>query len=76
MSKGPVQSRKISFVEVEEESKGFFEEAFANHEISFVERLDAVPEDTEVVSVFISEKVDASFLESHPGTRLIATRST
>ena len=76
MSKRPVQSRKISFVEVEEESKGFFEEALANHEISFVERLDAVPGDAEVVSVFISERVDASFLESHPDTRLIATRST
>jgi D-lactate dehydrogenase len=76
MSKPPVQSRKISFVEVEEESRSFFEEAFSGHEVSFVERLDAVPEDAEVVSVFISERVDASFLESHPGTRLIATRST
>ena len=76
MSKTPVQSRKMCFVEVEEEAKAFFEEAFGGHEVSFVERLDAVPEDTEVVSVFISEKIDAPFLDSHSRVRLIATRST
>jgi D-lactate dehydrogenase len=41
-----------------------------------VKRLDAVPEDTEVVSIFIGERVDDSFLAAHPLIRLIATRST
>jgi D-lactate dehydrogenase len=66
----------MCFVEVEEEIKNVFEEAFTDHDICFVERLAAVPADAEVVSVFISEKIDASFLEAHPGVRLIATRST
>jgi D-lactate dehydrogenase len=76
MSKTPVQSRKMCFVEVEEETKGFFEEAFGGHEVSFVQRLDEVPEDTEVLSVFIGERIDAPFLEAHPPIRLLATRST
>src|SRR5258705_12631219 len=76
MSKTAVQSRKICFVEIEEEAEVFFEEAFDGHEVSFVRRLDAVPEDTEVLSVFISERVDDPFLDAHPLIRLVATRST
>ena len=76
MSKAPVQSRKMCFAEVEEEAQTFFEEAFDGHEVSFVKRLDAVPVDTEVLSVFISERVDAPFLDAHPLIRLLATRST
>jgi D-lactate dehydrogenase len=66
----------MCFVELEDEAKALFEEAFAQHEVSFVERLDEVPEDTEIVSVFITEKIDGSFLDDHPLIRLIATRST
>ena len=76
MSETAVQSRKICFVELEDEAKALFEEAFAEHEILFVERLDEVPEDTEIVSVFITEKIDGAFLDDHPLIRLIATRST
>jgi D-lactate dehydrogenase len=76
MSETAVQSRKMCFVEVEDEAKALFEEAFVEHEVSFVDRLNAVPEDTEVLSVFISEKIDGSFLDDHPLVRLIATRST
>ena len=76
MSKTSVQSRKMCFVEIEEGAEPFFEEALAGHDISFVERLDAVPEDTEVLSVFIGERVEAPFLDAHPMIRLIATRST
>ncbi|HEY5704979.1 MAG TPA: NAD(P)-dependent oxidoreductase [Terrimicrobiaceae bacterium] len=76
MSKTSVQSRKICFVEIEEGAEAFFEDAFDGHDVSFVKRLDAVPEDTEVLSVFIGERVDASFLDAHPMTRLVATRST
>ena len=75
MSETAVQSRKMCFVELEDEAK-LFEEAFAEHEILFVDRLDEVPEDTEIVSVFITEKIDGSFLDDHPLIRLIATRST
>lgn len=66
----------MCFVEVEDEAKALFEEAFVEHEVSFVDRLKEVPEDTEVLSVFISEKIDGSFLDDHPILRLIATRST
>ena len=66
----------MCFVELEDEAKALFEEAFAEHEILFVERLDEVPEDTEIVSVFITEKIDGAFLDDHPLIRLIATRST
>jgi D-lactate dehydrogenase len=66
----------MCFVELEDEAKALFEETFAQHEVSFVERLDEVPEDTEIVSVFITEKIDGSFLDDHPLIRLIATRST
>jgi D-lactate dehydrogenase len=76
MSETAVQSRKMCFVELEDEAKALFEEAFAEHQVSFVERLNEVPEDTEIVSVFITEKIDSSFLDDHPLIRLIATRST
>ena len=76
MSETSVQSRKMCFVEIEEGAEAFFEEAFAGHDVSFVQRLDAVPEDTEVLSVFISERLDAPFLDAHPLIRLVATRST
>jgi D-lactate dehydrogenase len=76
MSETAVQSRKMCFVELEDEAKALFEEAFAEHQVSFVERLTEVPKDTEIVSVFITEKIDGSFLDDHPLIRLIATRST
>jgi D-lactate dehydrogenase len=76
MSETAVQSRKMCFVELEDEAKALFEEAFAEHQVSFVERLKEVPKDTEIVSVFITEKIDGSFLDDHPLIRLIATRST
>jgi D-lactate dehydrogenase len=76
MSETSVQSRKLCFVEVEEEATAVFEEAFPAHEVSFVDRLEEVPEDVEVLSVFITERIDGAFLDDHPLIRLIATRST
>jgi len=76
MSEAPVQSRKISFVEVEEEGRAFFHGALAAHEVFFTRKLADVPVDAEVVSVFISEKIGEDFLAAHPALRLIATRST
>ena len=66
----------MCFVEVEDEAKPLFEEAFAEHDVLFVDRLKEVPEDTEILSVFITEKIDGAFLDDHPLIRLIATRST
>jgi hypothetical protein len=63
----------MCFVEVEEEARAFFDEVFARHEVSFVDRLDEVPEDIEVLSVFITEKIDGAFLDDHPRVRLIAS---
>lgn len=76
MSQAPVQSRKICFLEVEEEGRAFFDEALASHDVVFARRLGDVPEDTEVLSVFISERVGEEFLAAHPALKLIATRST
>jgi D-lactate dehydrogenase len=76
MSETPVQSRKMCFVEAEEEAEALFQEAFAAHDLSFVERLGEVPKDVEVLSVFITERIDGAFLDEHPLIRLIATRST
>jgi D-lactate dehydrogenase len=76
MSETAVQSRKMCFVEVEDEAKPLFEEAFAEHDVLFVNRLKEVPDDTEILSVFITEKIDDAFLADHPLIRLIATRST
>lgn len=76
MSEASMQSRKICFVEVETDERGRFEEALTGCEVTFVERLAAVPPETEVLSTFIGERVGSDFLEAHPALRLIATRST
>jgi hypothetical protein len=57
MTEVPEQSRKIGFVEVEEQGRAFFEEALKAHEVVFVRKLKEVPEDMEVLSVFIGEKI-------------------
>jgi len=76
MSQAPVQSRKICFVDADTDARSLFSDVFASESVSFCDRLREVPPDTEVLSVFISERLDASFLEAHPDLRLIATRST
>jgi D-lactate dehydrogenase len=76
MSKASVQSRKICFVDVEPNDRVVFDEALSSHEVVFVRKLDAVPEDAEIVSVFITERVEDDFLEAHPKLRLICSRST
>lgn len=71
-----MQSRKICFVEVEAEERSRFEDALSDYEVTFVEKLKDVPEDTEVLSAFISERIGEEFLDAHKGLHLIATRST
>ncbi len=70
-----MQSRKICFVSTESEEEEFFSEKFEEFDLSFPFRLGDVPEDVEVLSIFINDKVDEAFLEKHPALRLIATRS-
>lgn len=76
MSEAPVQSRKICFVELETEGRDFFEQALEGHEVGFSNNLAGVPEDCEIVSIFIGERVEAGFLEAHPALKLVCTRST
>jgi D-lactate dehydrogenase len=67
---------RISFVETERGEEEFFDRELGNHEVEFVDRLDEVSPEVEIVSVFIYSKIDDSFLEAHPQVRLIVTRST
>lgn len=76
MSKGPVQSRKICFVDVEAEGRAYFKGALAAYDVQFARNLGDVPGDIEVLSVFINDRVDEDFLIGHPGLKLILTRST
>lgn len=70
------KSAKICFVHTEADERKFFREALPGMSLDFVERLAEVPAGTEVVSVFISERLEEGFLSQHPGLRLVATRST
>jgi D-lactate dehydrogenase len=67
---------KITFVEAERGEQEYFAYELADHELEFVDELDEVSPDAEIVSVFISSRIDSSFLNEHPAVRLIATRST
>jgi D-lactate dehydrogenase len=67
---------KITFVEAERGEQEFFDHELPDHELEFVDRLEEVSPDAEIVSVFISSRIDDTFLNEHPGVRLIATRST
>jgi len=67
---------KIVIVEAERREREYFVHELADHEIDFVDGLEEVAPDAEIVSVFISSRIDGTFLDDHPGLRLIATRST
>lgn len=65
----------IYFVETEDSERDFFEQALADHEIVFVGRLEEVPEDAEIVCVFLTDRVDAEFVANRPRLKFICTRS-
>ena len=65
----------IYFVEIEETEREFFEQALPGREIAFVSQLADVPDDAEIVCVFLNDKVDEEFLASHPRLKFICTRS-
>ncbi|MEI6492778.1 MAG: NAD(P)-dependent oxidoreductase [Verrucomicrobiota bacterium] len=70
-----MESRKICFVSTEPEEEELFCEKFAGYDVSFEASLRDVPEDIEVLSIFINDRIDEDFLDRHPGLRMIATRS-
>ncbi|MGH8048239.1 MAG: NAD(P)-dependent oxidoreductase [Chthoniobacterales bacterium] len=66
---------KVCFVSTEPDEEGFFTERLARWEPVFVRQLDEVPADVEVLSIFIYDGIEERFLASHPGLKLIVTRS-
>ena len=65
----------IYFVDTEPSEQEFFERAFPDRDLAFAGTLDEVGDDAEVVSVFMTSKVDAAFVSAHPQMKLICTRS-
>lgn len=65
----------IYFVELDPADERYFREATPGHEIFFVERLEEVKEDAELLCVFINHALGREFLEAHPRLLFIATRS-
>lgn len=76
MSNASLQSRKICFLELEEEGRAFFSEHLDAADLFFASSSEAVPEGTEILSIFIGTRIDAAFLKANPSLKLIATRST
>lgn len=70
-----MKSRKICFVATESEEEEFFTETFEKFHPMFELSLDDVPEDVEVLSIFINDRITEKFLARHPGLGMIATRS-
>lgn len=76
MSSRRKQNTKICFVHAEPDDRAFFREQLDGRKIVFVSSLEDVPEDAQAVSVFITERVDAKFLDAHPDLKLVASRSS
>jgi D-lactate dehydrogenase len=66
----------ICFVSVEKQETLYFKEHLKEHSLSFVQAVDDVPADAEIVSVFVHSHIDGAFLDAHPALNLIANRST
>ncbi len=66
---------KIVFVETEDDEQPFFVDSLAEHDVEFVETIDDVPRDAEIVSVFVNSRITAGFFREHPKVRLVTTRS-
>jgi len=67
---------KICFSAAEPEEEAFFRTELDGLEPIFVESLDDVPGDTEILSIFIYDAIDEAALERLADLKLIATRST
>jgi len=67
---------KIVFVETEDDEQPFFVDSLAEHDVSFVDSLEEVPSDAEIVSVFVNSRVNGAFFRSHPKVSLVTSRSS
>lgn len=67
---------KIVFVETEDDEQAFFVDSLAGQEVEFVDAVEDVPRDAEIVSVFVNSRITATFLREHPNVKLVATRSS
>ncbi|MGA3172627.1 MAG: NAD(P)-dependent oxidoreductase [Chthoniobacteraceae bacterium] len=68
---------KICFVETESNEQEFFRADLDDgHDLQFVDDLDEVPPDAQILSVFVHSQVTPAFLDAHPALKLITTRST
>ena len=67
---------KIVFVETEDDEQSFFMESLAEHDVQFVESIEEVPADAEIVSVFVHAPIGADFFHAHPALKLVASRSS
>lgn len=67
---------KIAFVNTEPGDPEFFRENLRSHHVDFPSSLPRVPDDCEILSVFVHDQVDTVFLERRRALRMIATRST
>jgi len=67
---------KIVFVETEDDEQPFFVDSLAEHDVSFVETLEEVPSDAEIVSVFVNSRVNTPFFRTHPRVRFVTSRSS
>ena len=67
---------KLCFVTREREDQTYFESHLGMHDLEFVREMPAAGEGTEVLSVFVHDRVDQAALQKMPALRLVATRST
>ena len=66
---------KIGFTETEQPEKDFFKAALADHDLRFLTAVREVEADVEILCIYITSRIDAAFLDEHPGLKLITTRS-
>jgi D-lactate dehydrogenase len=73
---GRRMTMKVFFVSAEPDEEAFFAERLARLSPVFVGQLDDVPDDVEILSIFINDGIGEPFVAAHPSLRFIASRST
>lgn len=67
----------ITFISLESGDQDFFKEKLnSNNTLYFIEAGEPIPQDTEVLSLFVNVSVDAKLLDTLPNLQFIACRST
>ncbi len=67
---------RLYFTEAEPSERAYYKDELNEHELIFLNSLDDVPADAELLSTFIYSDINAQFLEAHPTLRHIVTRSS